>query len=49
MKIKEWIDANDKGALVIPFSCALELDLLSMADDEQRQAYLKENELQRYS
>lgn len=42
VKIKEWVDANDGGALVIPFSCALESTLINMQTDEEREAYLKE-------
>lgn len=42
MKIKEWVDANDPGAQVIPFSCALESTLVDMQTDEEREAYLKE-------
>ncbi|KAK7507440.1 hypothetical protein BaRGS_00001375 [Batillaria attramentaria] len=42
VKIKEWVDSNDPGALIIPFSCALELALVDMQTDEEREAYLKE-------
>ncbi|KAK3082796.1 hypothetical protein FSP39_005476 [Pinctada imbricata] len=35
VKIKEWIDNNDKGAMVILMSCSIELKLLDMAEDEQ--------------
>lgn len=41
-KIKEWVDTNDPGALLIPLSCALELKLSEMQSDEEREAYLKE-------
>ncbi|CAG5130717.1 unnamed protein product [Candidula unifasciata] len=44
LKIKEWIDAKDHGATVILFSGALELKLLEMATQEERDAYLKEHE-----
>ena len=47
MKIKEWVDANDPGALVIPFSCALELALADLQTEEEKQAYLKEKETTR--
>jgi len=40
-KIKEWIDKNDEGGVLIPFSGVLELKLVDM-DPEQREAYLKE-------
>ncbi|KAK6062255.1 putative GTP-binding protein YchF [Cooperia oncophora] len=42
-KIKEWIDKNDPGASLIPFSGALEMKLLDMPEDE-RDKYLKENQ-----
>lgn len=41
-KIKAWIDENDPGAVLIPFSGAFENKLIDMPDDE-RQKYLKEN------
>lgn len=41
LKIKEWIDKNDPGAMLIPFSGALETKLVDMPEDE-RAAYLKE-------
>jgi len=41
-KIKTWVDANDAGALLIPFSCALELKLFEM-EPEERETYMKEN------
>lgn len=41
MKIKEWVDANDPGAAIIPFSGALELKLLEM-NEEEKEAHLKE-------
>jgi len=40
-KLKEWIDKNDPGALLIPLSGALETKLVDMPDDEKA-AYLKE-------
>jgi len=42
MKIKEWIDTNDKGATVILFSAAIEQSLLDLETDEEREALLKE-------
>ncbi|KAI6182906.1 Obg-like ATPase 1 [Aphelenchoides bicaudatus] len=42
VKIKEWIDANDAGGIMIPFSGAFELKVIEM-EPEQREAYLKEN------
>jgi len=41
-KIKEWIDTNDTGAMLIPFSGALELKLADM-EPEAREQYLKDN------
>ncbi|KAI6178194.1 Obg-like ATPase 1 [Aphelenchoides besseyi] len=41
-KIKEWIDANDPGGVLIPFSGALELKLIEM-EPEEREKYLKEH------
>jgi len=45
-KIKEWIDTNDPGAVLIPFSGALESKLADMPDDE-KQRYLDENKITR--
>merc|ERR1712154_226313 len=42
LKIKEWIDANDKGAMVILLSVSLELSLLEMETDAEREESLKE-------
>jgi len=42
-KIKEYIDKNDPGATMIPFSGAFESKLMEMADDEDAvKAYLDE-------
>jgi obg-like ATPase 1 len=41
IKIKEWIDKNDPGSMLIPFSGVLEHKLVDMPEDE-RAAYLKE-------
>ena len=41
MKIKEWIDANDPGAMLIPFSGVLESALLDMESDAKAD-FLKE-------
>ncbi|XP_006003587.1 obg-like ATPase 1 isoform X1 [Latimeria chalumnae] len=45
IKIKEWVDKHDPGALVIPFSGALELKLQDMSDEE-KQKYLEEYKTQ---
>ncbi|KAK3697539.1 hypothetical protein QZH41_019775 [Actinostola sp. cb2023] len=41
-KIKEWIDNNDKGATIIPFSGELEEKLVGMSE-EDRESYCKEH------
>ncbi|CAG9096429.1 unnamed protein product [Plutella xylostella] len=43
-KLKEWIDKNDPGAALIPFSGVLEYKLMDM-DAPERAAYLKENNI----
>ncbi|GMR52495.1 hypothetical protein PMAYCL1PPCAC_22690, partial [Pristionchus mayeri] len=42
-KIKEWIDKNDPGAVLIPFSGVFESKLIDMPEDEKAK-FLKENE-----
>ncbi|KAK7602483.1 hypothetical protein V9T40_008072 [Parthenolecanium corni] len=42
IKIKEWVDSHDPGAIIIPFSGLFESKLADMPDDE-RQAYLNEH------
>ncbi|KAK6624988.1 Obg-like ATPase [Polyplax serrata] len=41
IKIKEWVDKNDAGATIIPFSGVFEHKLSDMPEDE-RSAYAKE-------
>ncbi|KAK3908105.1 Obg-like ATPase 1 [Frankliniella fusca] len=41
IKIKEWVDKNDAGALIIPFCGKFEHKLVEMEDTE-REAFLKE-------
>ena len=41
IKIKEWVDKNDPGAVIIPFSGVFENRLLEMSDEE-RKLYLEE-------
>lgn len=41
MKIKEWIDANDPGATLIPFSGVMEYKIIDMSDEEKA-AFVKE-------
>jgi len=45
VKMKEWIDANDSGAAVIPFSGILENKLVSMSP-EDKQKFVDENKTQ---
>lgn len=45
-KLKEWIDKNDPGAPLIPFSGVFESKLMDM-DAEERKSYLKDNNLSR--
>lgn len=40
-KIKDWVDKNDPGAILIPFSGVFEHKLMEL-DAEERAAYLKE-------
>lgn len=46
-KIKEWVDAHDPGALVIPLSGAFESKLLDM-EEEERNKYCEEQKAQRW-
>ncbi|PSN40068.1 Obg-like ATPase 1, partial [Blattella germanica] len=41
IKIKEWVDKNDPGAIIIPFSGAFENRYLEM-DDAEKKNYLEE-------
>lgn len=45
LKIKEWIDKNDTGAVIIPMSVAFENKIIEMPDDE-RKAYFEQNKVQ---
>lgn len=47
MKIKEWVDAHDPGAMVIPVSGATESKLLDM-EEEERNKYCEEQKTQRW-
>jgi len=44
LKLKEWIDTNDTGAIMIPFSGAFEGKIFEM-DTDARTAYLEENKV----
>jgi len=41
-KIKEYVDKNDPGAMVIPFSGSFEQKLMDMETEEERKAYCEE-------
>merc|ERR1719219_1892269 len=41
-KIKEYVDKNDPGATIIPFSGAFEQKLMEMESEEDKKAYLAE-------
>ena len=45
-KIKEFVDTNDPGAVIIPFSGLFETKLAEMEDAEQ-EAYIKETGVSR--
>lgn len=42
MKIKEWVDKNDPGAILIPFSGVFENKLADMEPDEKAK-YVQDN------
>nr|XP_006825853.1 PREDICTED: obg-like ATPase 1-like [Saccoglossus kowalevskii] len=42
VKIKEWIDANDPGAIAIPFSGIYEYSILDKDTNEEKEAFMKE-------
>jgi len=44
LKLKEWIDTNDTGAIMIPFSGAFEGKIFEM-DTDARTAYLEDNKV----
>jgi obg-like ATPase 1 len=41
IKIKEWVDKHDPGAMIVPFSGVFESKLADMSDDEKK-TYQKE-------
>lgn len=47
IKIKEWVDKNDPGAILIPFSGAFENKLLDM-NEAERGKYLEEGKVTRW-
>lgn len=42
IKIKEWVDKNDTGAIIIPFSGSFENTLAGLEDDTARKVYQEE-------
>lgn len=42
IKIKEWVDKNDPGASIIPFSGAFEQKLSEFENEGERKAYIEE-------
>ena len=42
VKIKQWVDENDKGAVAIPYSAQYENTLQALASDEARAEHIKE-------
>lgn len=42
IKIKEWVDKNDPGAPIIPFSGAFEHKLVEFENEDERKAYIEE-------
>lgn len=46
IKIKEWVDKNDPGAVLIPFSGVFENKVLDM-DETERKIYFEESKVTR--
>ncbi|CAI5757933.1 unnamed protein product [Candida verbasci] len=42
LKIKEWVDKNSPGDMIVPISVSFEEKLANMSSDEEREAYCKE-------
>lgn len=42
IKIKEWVDKNDPGATIIPFSGAFEQKVAEFEEEGERKAYIEE-------
>lgn len=47
IKIKEWVDKNDPGAVLIPFSGIFENKIFDM-DEAERAKYFEEHKVTRY-
>ena len=41
-KIKEYVDKNDPGAMIIPFSGSFEQKLMDLETEEEKNAYMEE-------
>ena len=41
-KIKEYVDKNDPGATIIPFSGAFEQKLMELESEDEKKAYIEE-------
>ena len=41
-KIKEYVDKNDPGAMIIPFSGSFEQKLMDLESEDEKKAYLEE-------
>lgn len=46
LKIKEWVDKHDPGALIIPFSGKFEQNLVEFETDAERTEYIESNKCQ---
>lgn len=46
IKIKEWVDKNDPGSVLIPFSGVFENKVIDM-DDAERAKYFEESKVTR--
>jgi obg-like ATPase 1 len=42
-KIKEWVDKNDPGAMIIPFSGAYEQQLAEIENVDERKKFAEDN------
>eukprot|EP01129_Flabellula_baltica_P016084 TRINITY_DN8419_c0_g1_i1.p1 TRINITY_DN8419_c0_g1~~TRINITY_DN8419_c0_g1_i1.p1 ORF type:complete len:386 (-),score=118.04 TRINITY_DN8419_c0_g1_i1:26-1183(-) len=42
-RIKEWIDVNSPGSVMLPFSVTLETEVFEIEDPAEKKAFLKEN------
>ena len=47
MKIKEWVDKEDPGSIMIPFSGVFEQEL-SLVPEDEKEAFIKETGVGRF-